>query len=1120
MSASRIQSVPADDNGQPNEVELAGLVNDEHIFQSKRFNIKLTVLIVKVLLFVSVLTCLVFNKLTFIKILADLHNLSNFTNISEHTSTNEEDSSHRDAVAAANLYWMLFFIMLVPNILTWIRSLLYGVLSKSSHSPWPNFKAFIFGILLAFSEAVAESFLVFYIFTIFPPEVPVLLMSGAYIFQSLIQTFTGLYYCRKNNNRRQNNFTPLSETSVSIFYELSKCSLSVIICTSFVGFFFQFSGIVSIAAVIIYKNNSNMLDLNMAVVVTPLCLVLLSFVWSSSVQKLTFSPQKSSNKETARWKASFIATSVRLLTYPIVSYVIFRYLYQLRSGEVVDPWVAPWNKEHSAISDIKQCFQWSNHHISVFVAHIVTSFFGYVLSWLSCYMTLHFYGLVLPILLATPITFGVYFLSNSPFKVTSDPFYLFPFEESDISSINFNETLAVFYCVFWLSFLLWVGHQISSFYITFKAKNAILASDETMFIRPHYNSFFLEQYLSLNRNVSYTSQIQINGRREPSYIFICSTMFRENVTEMEQLLKSIGRVAKQNGNNPENSDRFESHIFFDGGCREDEILPFAVQLISLLPSALQIELAKCRKQKTPYGYRLQWIINDTMPFVIHLKDNLKVRNKKRWSQVMYMDYITNYLQNRDNLNLDNTFILTTDADVDFKAESVLVLLDMLARDSHVGAVCARTHPLGGGPLYWYQIFDYAIGHWLQKSTEHMLGSVLCCPGCFSMFRCSALKSCLSVYSSEVSNATQFLTKDMGEDRWLCTLMVENGWRLEYCAISNDYTYCPGDFDEFFKQRRRWIPSTVANLWLLVTKAGKITSGNESITWAFVLYQILIIISTIISPATVILIISSGLAVFGLNEIGVIVTLTIFAFLYGVVCIYTDQKTQLDIAKILTFCFSILMAVVFVGIFKADIEDIIGTIISKNNTAETANLIPVSENTIYTGLFAFIFITTAILHLSEFFDLIHIIWYLLGLPAGYLLLLIYSTANLNDRRWGTREANDGTQQNLYLIIQASIKKLFSYFKKSKDSDNNPAIHNEDINAKCDEFQMGLEGPAYDDDIGRSRYEYPWLIDWLKRNDSEVRIMCGICHNISSDIFTIILNTWYILLQYYSYITEIL
>jgi GT2 family glycosyltransferase len=63
---------------------------------------------------------------------------------------------------------------------------------------------------------------------------------------------------------------------------------------------------------------------------------------------------------------------------------------------------------------------------------------------------------------------------------------------------------------------------------------------------------------------------------------------------------------------------------------------------------------------------------------------------------------------------DNTFILTTDADVMFTPESVEALLDVLVSNRRVGAVCSRTFPLGSGPVYWYQIFDYAIGHWLIK----------------------------------------------------------------------------------------------------------------------------------------------------------------------------------------------------------------------------------------------------------------------------------------------------------------------------------------------------------------------------------------------------------------------
>jgi hypothetical protein len=46
----------------------------------------------------------------------------------------------------------------------------------------------------------------------------------------------------------------------------------------------------------------------------------------------------------------------------------------------------------------------------------------------------------------------------------------------------------------------------------------------------------------------------------------------------------------------------------------------------------------------------------------------------------------------------------------------------MTRDTSVGAVCARTHPQGEGPLYWYQQFEYAIAmHALEtkKSYENI-----------------------------------------------------------------------------------------------------------------------------------------------------------------------------------------------------------------------------------------------------------------------------------------------------------------------------------------------------------------------------------------------------------------
>ena len=44
----------------------------------------------------------------------------------------------------------------------------------------------------------------------------------------------------------------------------------------------------------------------------------------------------------------------------------------------------------------------------------------------------------------------------------------------------------------------------------------------------------------------------------------------------------------------------------------------------------------------------------------------------------------------------------------------MALMDLMSSNPDVGAVCGRTHPLGSGPIVWYQVFDYAVGHWLLK----------------------------------------------------------------------------------------------------------------------------------------------------------------------------------------------------------------------------------------------------------------------------------------------------------------------------------------------------------------------------------------------------------------------
>ena len=256
------------------------------------------------------------------------------------------------------------------------------------------------------------------------------------------------------------------------------------------------------------------------------------------------------------------------------------------------------------------------------------------------------------------------------------------------------------------------------------------------------------------------------------------------------------------------------------------------------------------KIPTPYGGRLVWELPGKTKIYCHLKDERKIRIKKRWSQIMYMYYLLGYKimeqkksydDSRKDVIAENTFLLALDGDIDFQPSAVLQLVRMMRKNNSVGAACGRIHPTGSGYMPAYQKFEYAVGHWLQKATEHVLGCVLCSPGCFSLFRGSALMddNVMRKYATEPSKPRHHIQFDQGEDRWLCTLLLQQGWRVEYSAASDSFTECPNSFDEFYNQRRRWMPSTMLNILDLLENWRLVTATNEDISTIYIAYQVFV-----------------------------------------------------------------------------------------------------------------------------------------------------------------------------------------------------------------------------------------------------------------------------------------
>jgi hyaluronan synthase len=124
------------------------------------------------------------------------------------------------------------------------------------------------------------------------------------------------------------------------------------------------------------------------------------------------------------------------------------------------------------------------------------------------------------------------------------------------------------------------------------------------------------------------------------------------------------------------------------------------------------------------------------------------------------------------------------------------------KDGNVGAVAGHTDVanLQHNMLTRMQAMQYYIAFRIFKSAEALFGSVMCCPGCFSAYRRSAIVNVVPLWLDQT-----FLGKPstFGDDRSLTNYVLQKRWRVLYAPDAIATTNVPEHLKQFLRQQLRW-----------------------------------------------------------------------------------------------------------------------------------------------------------------------------------------------------------------------------------------------------------------------------------------------------------------------------
>ncbi|KAJ1797841.1 hypothetical protein LPJ59_002878 [Coemansia sp. RSA 2399] len=251
------------------------------------------------------------------------------------------------------------------------------------------------------------------------------------------------------------------------------------------------------------------------------------------------------------------------------------------------------------------------------------------------------------------------------------------------------------------------------------------------------------------------------------------------------------------------------------------------------------------------------------------------------------------------------FVLMIDADTVVFPDSLARLVGSMNHDTKIIGICGET-TLANAKDSWItmmQVYEYFISHHLTKAFESLFGSVTCLPGCFSMYRLRSpdgvqgtvkplLISNQVIDDYSINNVDTLHEKNLlhlGEDRYLTTLILKHHpyYKNKFNHSAKCMTSAPDQLSVLLSQRRRWINSTVHNLFELILLPR--LCGFCCFSMRFVVF--IDLITTVIMPATLVYLAYLIYQLANPNSTTSYISLYLLAAIYGMQALIFILKRQ-------------------------------------------------------------------------------------------------------------------------------------------------------------------------------------------------------------------------------------